>query len=44
MDYSQYQVKYIDNVIPDSKPLDIPTGEFQDVPNYGNISYLNGEA
>ena len=44
MDYSQYQVKYIDNVIPDSKPLDIPTGEFQDVPDYGNISYLNGEA
>jgi len=27
MEYSDYQVKYIDNVLPDSRPLDIPSGE-----------------
>lgn len=44
MGYSQYQVKYINNIIPDSRPLDPPKGEMQDIPDYGNISYLNGEA
>lgn len=43
MEYSDYQVKYIDNVLPDSRPLDIPSGEIQYL-DIGNISHLNGEA
>lgn len=43
MDYSDYQVKYIDNVLPDSRPLDIPSEETQYF-DIGNISHLNGEA
>lgn len=42
MDYSQFQVNYIKNPTLESGKL--PTVEFTDVPDYSNISYLNGEA
>jgi hypothetical protein len=42
MDYSQFQVKYIDNpVLESGKVPDITHSEMPDV---SNISYLNGEA
>lgn len=42
MDYSQFQVKYIDNpVLESGKAPDIVHME---IPDYSNISYLNGEA
>lgn len=44
MDYSQFQVKYVDTKLPTSRLLEIPEGEMQDIPSYRNISYLNGEA
>lgn len=43
MAYSDYQVKYIDNVLPDSRPLDISPEETQYF-DIGNLSHLNGEA
>ena len=43
MDYSQYQVKYIDNPAISSNLPDI-SFDSQDIPDISNISYINGEA
>ena len=42
MDYSQFQVKYINLPTIEYKPIEIP--DIDDVPDISNISYLNGEA
>ena len=42
MDYSQFQVKYIDLPTMEYKPIEIPN--IDDVPDISNITYLNGEA
>jgi hypothetical protein len=43
MDYSQFQVKYIDNITPESRSLELPEETFS-IPDISNLSYLNGEA
>lgn len=42
MDYSQYQVKYIEN--PTIKSQKLPEIEYLEIPDVSNISYLNAEA
>ena len=48
MDYSQYQVKYIDTLLPEWKAPNISQdssfSDLQDTPDYSRISYQNGEA
>ena len=43
MDYSRFQVKYIDNIIPESRSLELPEETFS-IPDTSSLSYLNGEA
>ena len=42
MDYSQFQVKYIDNIIPESKSIELP--QSFDAIDTSSLDYLNGEA
>lgn len=42
MDYSQFQVKYIDLPTIEYKPIELP--DIDDIPDISNITYLNGEA
>ena len=46
MDYSRFQVKYINNNDQEQRSLEIPQDETFDfdIPDISNISYLNGEA
>lgn len=44
MDYSQFQVKYVNTPIIKFMPLELPENALEDTPDISNISYLNGEA
>lgn len=44
MDYSQFQVKYLNTPTIEYKPIELSSSTVEQVPDISRISYLNGEA